>query len=172
LVRPDRANAQHMSHLVRDDVVQRAVACMFARSAVSNCIRPLAGMNAAAPALAGRRCVGPACPRIPPGPSMATADASMRTSSMTWPLTTTSGRSPTMTLDQRFAADLKAFFCAVVSPPRNTTVMVNGAAALATFALFRSALTTSTSRLLGVDFFDFLATTSSYRVGDSSDYLS
>ena len=58
-------------------------ACILARSAVSKDITPRAGRNAAAPADAGLRWVGPACPRILPGPSMGTPWAMMRTSSIT-----------------------------------------------------------------------------------------
>ena len=101
-------------------------ASIAARSAVSNCIDPLAGRNAAAPAAAGRIAVGPACPRMPFTPSMSLPSARIRMSSITSPSTITDGKSPTMTVHQRSAADLNACFCESVKPPRNRTSIVYG----------------------------------------------
>jgi hypothetical protein len=64
--------------------------------------------------LPGRSCVGPAWPRIPCGPSIAVASASM---------TTTAGTSAVMTRDQRSAAVVKAARWALVSPPLKRTSM-------------------------------------------------
>src|SRR4029450_5456769 len=44
--------------------------CMACRSAVSNDMMPFTGRNLDLPALAGRMCVGPACPGVPRGPAM------------------------------------------------------------------------------------------------------
>src|SRR6185436_10702434 len=120
---------------------------IFFRSAVSKDMIPLAGRKAAAPALAGRRWVGPACPRIPPGPSIGVPWARMRMSSMTSPSTLTGGRSPTIIRVQRSAAFLKAFFCVWVRPLRKRTVIVKAeAVAPATAsATFWSALATYVS---------------------------
>jgi hypothetical protein len=101
------------------------------RSAVSNCISPFAGRNAALPAFFGRSRVGPACPRMPPSPSMSVPSARMRRSSITSPSTSTLGRSPTITRHQRSAAFLKAFFCFVLRPPMNRTSIWKGEAEFA-----------------------------------------
>src|SRR5262245_44340024 len=59
---------------------------------------------------------GPACPRTPPGPSMATADAAISTSSTAIPLKVAFGKSPVMIWAHRFAACWKMVCWAAVSP--------------------------------------------------------
>src|SRR5882757_894756 len=101
-------------------------ASMFARSAVSNDMMPLAGVNAALPADSGRRWVGPAWPRTRPAPSMSEPWARIRTSSMASLSTVAVGRSPTIILVQRSAAAANAACCRSLSPPRKRISMVNG----------------------------------------------
>ena len=104
---------------------------ILARSAVSKDMIPFAVSDALGAVPAGRRWVGPACPRTRPGPSMSTPWARITTSSISSLSTVTLGRSPTMIRVQRSAALVNAAFWRSFSPPRKRTSIVNGDAVAA-----------------------------------------